>query len=124
MSYHGMTLPWQPMWLLQLFGQLFQVWDMPAQTTGACRQVSMYPEWGTQPNSRPMESMVTLSISDTLHTPAFVENRHLAITGMPTRKANNGTVQTQKRLYQHPGLTGDEGGPGGSALERCSGKNE
>lgn len=94
MSYHGMTLPWQPTWLLQLFGQSFQVWDMPAKTKDACRQVSTHPELGTQPNSRPMESMVTLSISDTLHTPAFLGNRHLAITGMPTRKANNGMVQT------------------------------
>lgn len=58
--------------------------------------------------SDPWRAMVTLSISNTLHTPAFLRNRHWVITEMPTHKANEAMVQTQKRLYQHPGLMGDE----------------
>ena len=42
-------------------------------------------------------------------------------TEMPKCKANEAMVQMQKRLYQHPGLTGEESWPEGGAGEMLGG---
>lgn len=31
-SHHGLMLPWQPGWVLQLFGQLYPVWRVPGKS--------------------------------------------------------------------------------------------
>lgn len=34
-SHHRLMLPWQPGWMLQLFGQLYPVWEVPGKSREA-----------------------------------------------------------------------------------------